>query len=163
MKNIVVRVCKIQTDEEQQKAFAIRWKVFVEEQNVPAEEELDEFEKVARHFIAYADSKAVGTARWRFTEKGCKLERFAVLQEMRSKGVGSALLQTMLDDIQTVCQQLGKSNILLYLHAQVTAVGLYKKFGFQPEGNPFDECGIMHYLMKRNLEDDVKSIVWKNY
>lgn len=140
----------ITSEEERQKAFAIRWKVFVEEQAVPAEEELDEFENVSRHFIAYESNQAVGTARWRFTEKGCKLERFAVLKESRGKGVGSALLQTVLDDIRNICQKLNKRDMVLYLHAQVTAVGLYEKFGFQKYGEPFDECGIMHYLMKRN-------------
>lgn len=127
-----------------EKAFKIRFKVFVEGQRVPAEEELDEFEKEATHFLAYLDKKAVGTARWRFTEKGIKLERFAVLEEAQGKGVGAALLNAVLEDARKSPEAVGK---VRYLHGQVRVEDFYKKFGFISTGQPFDECGIMHYLM----------------
>ncbi|GAB4329022.1 MAG: GNAT family N-acetyltransferase [Flammeovirgaceae bacterium] len=146
-----IKVIRIQDDNVLQEAMKIRYKVFVEEQKVPAEEELDEFETSARHFLALEGSKPLGTARWRFTAKGCKLERFAVLEEARGKGVGKALVKAVVEDIEEVIKKEGKKEILMYLHGQVTAVPLYEKFGFIPAGNPFDECGIMHYYMSKML------------
>ncbi len=69
------------------KAFRIRQVVFVEEQMVDRDEEFDEFDKSSIHYLVLRDDKALGTARWRITENGIKLERFAVLQEERGKGV----------------------------------------------------------------------------
>jgi predicted GNAT family N-acyltransferase len=125
-------------------AFAIRRAVFVEEQNVPAEDEYDEFETTSQHFLAYLDEKPVGTARWRRTSNGVKLERFAVLPEARRQGVGQALVQAVLDD---VFSQQPEPIERIYLHAQVTAMPLYAGFGFVAVGPQFDECGIQHYKM----------------
>ncbi len=68
-------------------AFAIRRQVFCIEQNVSEEIEMDEFDNVATHILAYINDKSVGTAQWRFTKEGAKMERFAVLKEARGKGV----------------------------------------------------------------------------
>ncbi|EPR67435.1 GNAT family N-acetyltransferase [Cyclobacterium qasimii] len=82
-----------------EKAFYIREQVFVKEQNVVAEEEYDEFETIATHFIVQDAEQGVGTARWRFTNSGIKLERFAVLKTYRSHGVGSMLVKAVLEDV----------------------------------------------------------------
>ncbi len=140
-----MKVIKISGQAELDQAFAIRRKVFVEEQQVSAEDEYDEFEDSAVHFLVLnSGGKACGTARWRFTGKGIKLERFAVLAECRGSGAGSALVQAVLDDIEKAGNRAGK---VLYLHAQLPAVPLYSRFGFRPEGEQFEECGIMHYKM----------------
>jgi predicted GNAT family N-acyltransferase len=127
-----------------QVAFRIRREVFVEEQGVPAEAEYDQHEAVARHFMAYADGEPAGTARWRFTEEGIKLERFAVRKPCRGRQVGSALLEAVLDDVRQHPQYHGQP---IYLHAQVTAMPLYIKFGFRTVGDLFVECDIEHYKM----------------
>lgn len=139
-------VLLIQSETDQEKAFAIRRQVFVEEQNVSPEEEYDTFESTARHFLVIDlnTQQACGTARWRFTDSGIKLERFAVLASFRSQGVGSVLVEKVLQDIAQHPRSAGK---LIYLHAQVTAMGLYHKFGFQPIGNKFLEANIEHYKM----------------
>lgn len=139
-----MQVKKINKPSELEQAFAIRQKVFVEEQQVNAEEEYDEFEDSSVHFLALKEDVACGTARWRFTEKGVKLERFAVLSAYRSAGVGSALVAAVLDDVARHPQAEGKTR---YLHAQLNALPLYEKFGFQKEGDQFEECGIKHYKM----------------
>lgn len=139
-----ISVKHIVTEEELAKAFEIRRRVFVAEQQVPENEEYDEFESVSRHFLALADGVPCGTARWRFTDKGIKMERFAVLPEFRGKRVGSALVEAVLEDIERHPESKGK---LRYLHAQITAVPLYAKFGFQTEGEMFSECNIWHYKM----------------
>jgi predicted GNAT family N-acyltransferase len=127
-----------------QEAFAIRRKVFVVEQKVAEEEEYDEHEESATHFIALIDQHAVGTARWRFTNDGIKLERFAVLKEYRGRGVGSALLQSVLDDVRSV----NKDGKKIYLHAQLDAIPFYSGFNFQMVGERFSECNILHYKMQ---------------
>lgn len=123
---------------------SIREDVFVIEQQVPEKDEYDEFDETATHFIVFANDKPAGTCRWRFTNHGIKLERYAVLSEFRGQGVGRKLVEVTLQDIEATPAAKGKK---LYLHAQVSAVFLYERFGFEKEGDQFDECGIMHYKM----------------
>ena len=138
------RVIKATTEAEKKKAFAIREEVFVIEQQVPADEEFDEFETSSHQFVALdKNDEPVGSARWRHTEKGIKLERFTVKKSLRGKGLGTQIVQAVLDDIS---KNVPKGTFL-YMHSQLDAVPLYAKFGFQKKGNQFDECGIMHYLM----------------
>lgn len=144
----MIEVVKIADQESLRKAFAIREKVFVEEQQVSKEEEYDEFEERATHFLALNEKgEPAGTARWRFTDKGVKLERFAVLKESRGTGVGTALVAAVLEDVAAHEQSEGKK---IYLHAQLTAVPLYAKFGFEKKGEQFEECNIWHYQMEKS-------------
>lgn len=146
--DIEIIVKKITNESQLQHAFKIRTTVFVEEQNVPPQDELDEYENTAVHFLAYANDQPVGTARYRYTDKGIKLERFAVLKEFRQHGLGKALVNAVMNDIAASQDNQGK---VCYLHGQVPVVKFYQSFGFEPEGDQFDECGIMHFLMKRKL------------
>ncbi|MCE7057421.1 GNAT family N-acetyltransferase [Algoriphagus sp. AGSA1] len=139
------QVEKITHDEQLRAAYKIREKVFVVEQGVDPLDEYDEHEKESSHFIAYLKGEAVGTARWRVTPKGIKLERFAVLKSARGKGVGQALVDAVLKDIHATPGTAGKTK---YLHAQLTAVPLYAKFGFEKVGEVFEECAILHYKMQ---------------
>ena len=138
-------VNKITAEEDLKSAFKIRKEVFVIEQEVDPADEYDEYEETSTHFLALLDGMPVGTARWRFTQNGVKLERFAVLKEARGKGVGQALVTGVLSDISSDANTFDK---LKYLHAQLTAVPLYSKFGFEKEGDIFEECNILHYKMK---------------
>lgn len=135
----ILQVNKIRTQEELERAFAIRKKVFVEEQGCPADLEYEN-EDVSTHFLALMDNMPCGACRWRKTEKGYKLERFAVLKEFRGKRVGQALLAAALDDIPDHAD-------LIYLHSQLDATSLYAKFGFAVEGEQFEEAGIRHFKM----------------
>ena len=136
---------KITTEEGLQAAFQIRELVFVVEQEVDAAEEYDEFETTSVHFLAMLEGAPVGTARWRFTSNGVKMERFAVLKDARGKGVGQALVAAVLKDIEMHPDGKGKKR---YLHAQIHAMPLYAKFGFQQVGEQFEECAILHYKME---------------
>lgn len=140
-----LHVTKITQDEELKSAFNVREKVFVVEQEVDPAEEYDEFEASSTHFLAFLHDHPVGTARWRFTPNGVKLERFAVLKEARAQGVGQALVGAVLADISMNSETKNKQK---YLHAQLTAMPLYSKFGFEKEGDIFDECNILHYKMR---------------
>lgn len=134
-----ITVNKISNSEDLEKVFAIRRKVFVEEQNCPPELEW-EFEDESTHFMGSVNGIPAGAARWRLTEKGFKLERFAVLIDFRDMGMGKALVQAVLND-------LPRDASYIYLNAQLTAVGLYEKFGFVKEGSQFEEAGIQHFKM----------------
>lgn len=121
--------------------FAIRRKVFVDEQNCPPELEW-EFEDESTHFLGTVNDIPAGAARWRQTDKGYKLERFAVLKEFRNKGMGKALVSAVLNDLPENANPV-------YLNAQLAAMGLYEKFGFEKEGLQFEEAGIQHFKMVR--------------
>lgn len=137
-------VKKVENEQEKKEIFKLRREVFVIEQKVTEDEEFDEFEDTSVHFIAKKATKTVGTARWRKTKKGVKLERFAVDKDSRGEGVGSNLVKKVVEDILAIGFQ-GK----MYLHAQIDAVPLYEKFNFVKQGEPFQECNIWHYLMVR--------------
>ena len=140
-----LRIEKITDNSLLQEAFAIRNQVFVLEQNVDPALERDEFEAISHHFIAFLDEIPVGTARWRVTDYGVKLERFAVLNQYRGQGIGQELVAAVLKDIASSPEAAGK---IKYLHAQLSAVGLYSKFGFEKVGDLFEECFIQHYKMQ---------------
>ncbi len=136
---MAITVTKISDPAALQRAFDIRVKVFVDEQGVDRELEY-EHEEESTHFIAVVDGEEAGTARWRKTDKGIKLERFAVLPDFRNTGVGKELMNALLNDIDTKAQKI-------YLHAQSQVTDFYKKQGFEPEGEEFEEAGIKHFKM----------------
>lgn len=140
----MINVLPISNPADLESAFAIRRTVFVDEQHVDAREEYDEFDESSTHFLARADGTPCGTARWRRTSNGVKLERFAVLADFRGMGVGKALVKTVLND---VFSQQPEPIERIYLHAQLTAMPLYASFGFVPVGPMFEEAGIQHYKM----------------
>ncbi len=146
----MIYVKEIESSEFLDIAFSIRRKVFILEQNVSDEEEYDEFESTARHFLAFVDNEAVGTARMRITQKGIKLERFSVLKEFRGVQVGTNLVKNLL----TKCKNEIQSPV--YLYAQIAAQKFYEKFGFRARGEIFLDAGIEHiemqYQEKRSQE-----------
>ena len=134
-----IEIKQIDNPSDLEKAFAIRRQVFCVEQNVSEEIEMDEFDDVATHILAYIDDNPVGTARWRFTEEGAKLERFAVLKDARGKGVGEELVEYVVNKLQ--------GNDCIYLNAQESVIKFYEKFGFEVVGNRFYEADIPHKKM----------------
>ncbi len=132
----------IETEKEYQLARMIREEVFINGQNVPREIELDNYEKTATHILAISDNEAVGTARWRFTEKGVKLERFAVLEQYRGTGIGVALVKFVLNEL--------REEKYIYLNAQEHVIGFYEKLLFIGVGDIFYEAKIAHMKMVYN-------------
>jgi len=136
-----IKVNKVTDPADLEKVFAIRREVFVGEQNCPPELEWEN-EDVSIHFLATVDGEAAGASRWRKTDKGYKLERFAVLKPYRGKGTGQALVQAVLDDLPADANYI-------YMHAQIDAVTLYQRFGFVKVGEQFEEAGIQHFTMEK--------------
>lgn len=118
----------------------IRTKVFIEEQNVDPEIEY-EFEEEGNYYLLFYKENPIATARWRKTNSGIKLERFAMLKEYRGKKIGSELLNEILKDVIPFGEKI-------YLHSQVIAINYYKRAGFVAEGEHFWEAEIEHVLMK---------------
>lgn len=134
-----IEIIKITNPIDFKKAFAIRRQVFCIEQNVSEEIEMDEYDSVSTHILAYISNRPIGTARWRFTDEGAKMERFAVLKEYRGKGVGQALVSYVLHELD--------GNEHIYLNAQESVIGFYEKYGFTVEGQRFFEADIPHKKM----------------
>ncbi len=133
-----IRVKRIHSADDLAMAHEIRTAVFIHEQHVPPEIEMDEYEGSATHILVYGDDQPLGTARWRVTPQGVKLERFAVLKNYRSLGAGRALVQYCLRE---------NAGAMIYLNAQVDVIGFYRQFGFEEIGDEFEEAGIRHKQM----------------
>ena len=138
-----LKIQLVKTKKEYKDILEIRKKVFVEEQNVPFNIEI-EHEEDSRHVICFIDQLAVGTGRWRKTKNGIKLERFAVLTDFRNKGIGKEIVNFILSEIS--------SNNTIYLHAQEAVVNFYKKLGFKVSGKKFYEADILHSKMIYSLK-----------
>ncbi|WP_101925461.1 MULTISPECIES: GNAT family N-acetyltransferase [Luteimonas] len=122
-------------------AHAVRHAVFVDEQQVPAELERDALDPLSRHVLARdADGRAIGAGR--LAPDG-KIGRMAVLAPWRGRGVGDAMLRTLLQ----LADDAGLRTT--YLHAQLEAVALYARQGFVAHGPEFVEAGIAHRAMRR--------------
>jgi predicted GNAT family N-acyltransferase len=137
-----IDVEKVSGEPQLSQVLALRKAVFVEEQGVPAELEYTG-DETAHHFLATVEGRPCGTARWRKTAGGIKLERFAVLPEYRRMGVGAALLRAVLAD-------LPDDRVPVYLNAQLTAVPFYERYGFKCVGEIFAEAGLQHQKMEKS-------------
>jgi predicted GNAT family N-acyltransferase len=140
-KNSTVTVKRVSSQAELVQAFTIRIRVFVKEQHVPAEIELDSDDQRAIHFLAIKSAKAVGTARVVMRHGNAKIGRMAVLKTYRRKHVGAALLKRAIAAAKRLCARR------IYLHAQVAVTGFYQRMGFRAVGRMFDEAGIAHRKM----------------
>lgn len=128
--------------EAQQSAFLVREEVFIREQGVPAELELDEFDPFATHALAYQDGRCIGTGRLvDLGNKQAQIGRMAVLAQYRRQGVGKWLLNELIGQANSQGMQS------IVLHSQVSAIPFYEKQGFQAEGAIYDEAGIPHRNM----------------
>ena len=134
-----IKINTVTADQDYRDCLYIRNKVFIEEQNIKKELEYDDEKVSATYIVAKINLIAVGTARYRSTEIGIKLERFAVLKDYRGLGVGKSLVSFLV--------KILKYEKNLYLNSQKKVAGFYKKLGFQIRGNVFYEAKIPHYKM----------------
>ena len=126
-------------------AYAIRYAVFVKEQGIPAELEIDDYDPIAEHALAFVDGQCVATARIYLDEQNAskaKIGRMAVLKDFRGQGIGTALLG------EAIRAGMMQGASVFELHAQQSAVPFYAKLQFKPDGAIFDEVGIPHQRMR---------------
>lgn len=131
-----------------EQAIAIRRAVFVDEQGGPLEDEPDDYDGDAIHWLFWIEDSPVATCRLVSYQEACqmkpvaKLGRLAVLLSHRGAGLGRQMMDVMLADAKA--EGFDQS----ILHAQSYAVPFYEKFGFETEGPEFEEGGIPHVFMR---------------
>ena len=144
MDGVVVRLSASEEDAEGLRA--LRFEVFVDEQGVPADEELDHHDDAAVHAVAVRGGEVVGTGRLVLVSAlEARVGRMAVKVTVRKQGVGGALLRFL----EAEAKSRGIARIVL--HAQAHARAFYDKQGYVSEGGPFTEAGIEHLSMAKML------------
>jgi predicted GNAT family N-acyltransferase len=138
----MLKIDLLDWDAAQEEAMLIRFAVFVEEQRVPADLEMDEYDAQSVHALAYADGQAIGTGR--LLPDG-HIGRMAVLKAWRGQGAGKAMLRKLID----AARERGLREVAL--SAQVQALEFYRAEGFAPEGAVYEEAGIPHQAMRLRL------------
>jgi predicted GNAT family N-acyltransferase len=138
---ITVKV--VETEAELEAAIGVRFRVFVEEQSVPPEEELDEYDAAATHAVALHDGTVVGTGRVILGEGPARIGRMAVDQPWRRNGVGGLLLTFLEEEARSQ----GATGFVL--HAQEYVKSFYAAHGYQEHGEVFLEAGIRHVEMRK--------------
>lgn len=143
----MTRVKHVETAKEREDAYQVRTIVFVDEQKVPPELEIDEHEEHSEHFVAYDnEGKAVGAGRLRpLNQNEAKVERICVLSSERQSGLGKEIMAVLEDHAKSL--EIKR----LLLHAQDHAIPFYEKLGYRIISEPFDEAGIMHVKMEKQL------------
>ena len=123
---------------------SIRFAVFVDEQRVPQDIEMDDRDPFCTHVLAFDDETPVGTGRIDIAASG-KVGRLAVLAPMRGRGLGTALTKKL--------HAVARDNALdsVWCNAQVVAVPFYERLGYTVTSAPFDEADIAHVRMQRKL------------
>ena len=136
----------VDSEAELEAAIAVRFRVFVDEQSIPPEEELDEADATATHAVAIYQGKVVGTGRVVWQDDGSALiGRMAVDAQWRRKGIGGQILNFL--EEQARSQGLSLS----VLHAQEYVKSFYAAHGYQQHGDTFLEVDIPHVEMRKNL------------
>jgi predicted GNAT family N-acyltransferase len=136
-----------------QKVFAVRAIVFIEEQKVPYEEEIDGNDSSAVHFLATIGNEPVGAARLRLFKDYVKIERLAVRKAYRGKSIGKGLFSFVLD--YTANMEYQK----ITLHAQAYLLKFYENFGFVKHGEIFLEADMEHYYMEKRGQNRLRHIL----
>jgi predicted GNAT family N-acyltransferase len=140
-----IAVIEITTRAQMDQAWALRRRVFIEEQHVPEEIEMDEDDAHAFHALALDGETAVGCGRMLRHGGEIKIGRMAVLRDRRGSGIGRRVLEFLMD----AARRQGYRKAIL--HAQLTAEGFYLRNGYIPVGEIFEEAGIAHRLMEHEL------------
>jgi predicted GNAT family N-acyltransferase len=143
----MIEVRLAQTPKEIEQCLRLRWTVFVEEQGIRPSDEMDAHDKDdAVHALASLDRVPCGAGRLLFTGRAvAKIERMAVIDEVRGRGVGRALLAFL----EGEARRRGATTLTLF--AQVRARTFYEQAGYAAVGREFDDgTGIPHLRMQKN-------------
>ena len=143
MEELTVKL--VETEEEMEGALSVRFRVFVAEQQVPVDEELDEFDSSATHAIVVNNGEVVATGRLVYgnEDTAVRIGRMAVDVEWRRKGLGGRLLTFLEEEAATQ----GVSTYIL--NAQEYVKEFYASHGYIERGETFLEADIVHILMRK--------------
>lgn len=137
---MTIRITLGDWESQQAGAKPVRHEVFVREQQVPLDMELDEMDPLCIHAVA-CDSNGKAVATGRLLPDG-HIGRMAVLQEMRGRGLGGAILEALMAEARK------RGDHAVVLNAQTQAEPFYRRYGFVREGEEFMEAGIAHIQMR---------------
>jgi predicted GNAT family N-acyltransferase len=140
-----VTVKIVKTQKELEDAYSVRKTVFVDEQDVPLEEEIDAYEDKAEHFVMYHEGSPIAAGRFRFVDGYGKVERICVLKEARKTGAGKAIMNAIEK------YALEKDIHKLKLNAQTHAIPFYADLGYEIVSEEFMDAGIPHKTMLKEL------------
>ncbi|MGR9050807.1 GNAT family N-acetyltransferase [Halobacillus faecis] len=138
-------IVKVRNKQQKDDAFYVRRVVFVEEQHVPLEIEIDEFDDTAIHFVGYVGNQPVAASRLRFVHGFGKLERICVMKEYRGRSLGKQIIESMEEVIRDYAFDKAK------LNAQTQAEAFYESLGYLTISDPFIDAGIPHVTMVKKL------------
>lgn len=152
MKNLVLKLVK--TEVELQQCLNIRQEVFIKEQQVPKNLEIDKYDNLnnlaVKHFILYLNKIPIGTLRVINTEEYLKIGRVAVLKVYRKENNGYILVSEVINKIlQENIFEISEK--YFYLEAQVQVIRFYEKLGFESFGEEFLEANIKHQKMIKKI------------
>jgi predicted GNAT family N-acyltransferase len=138
-------VCIVETLRQRDDAFAVRIAVFVEEQQIPRREELDELDDTATHAVGYLDVTPVAAGRLVLAGGYAKIGRMAVLRDHRGHGYGARILEALESEARA------HGVVQIRLSAQLHAAPFYERAGYVGEGDVYAEVGIPHVAMVKAL------------
>lgn len=139
-------VIQVDNDQHYQDALEVRREVFINEQHVPPELEIDELEKDAIHFVVYdEDHHPIGAGRLRIIDEKGKVERICVRKENRGQSIG----QLIMDKIESVALSCRVPTLLL--NSQSHAIPFYERLGYVVISDEFMDAGIPHKTMEKKL------------
>jgi predicted GNAT family N-acyltransferase len=134
---------KALSDEDISQCMAIRFKVFVEGQNVPMQEEVDGKDAEASHYLLLIDFHPAGVARVRCMDHYFKIERVGIIAEYQGKGLGRDIMRFILSDLKAL-----RTSNKVKLSSQTHAIPFYEKLGFSVCSDEYMDAGIRHKDMQ---------------
>jgi predicted GNAT family N-acyltransferase len=138
----------VRTQQQREDAVSVRVAVFVDEQGIPREEEIDELDDVAVHCVGYGDDGApVAAGRLVLMDGYGKIGRMAVLKAHRGAGMGAAVLDLL------EREGAARGLRLFKLSAQLSARAFYDRAGYEADGAVYDEVGIPHIAMRKRIAE----------
>lgn len=141
----MIEIHKVKDKKEMDLVHEIRREVFINEQGVPEELEMDELDQEAVHVLAYVDGIPAGCGRMIIDGDYAKIDRVAVKKNMRRNGIGTGICKLLIALAEDSCINS------IFVNAQLSAVNFYTSLGFEGEGGTFFEAGIEHVKMVKAL------------
>ncbi|MDG5473019.1 GNAT family N-acetyltransferase [Jeotgalibacillus sp. ET6] len=142
----MLQIVHVTTEQQKEDAMSVRKQVFVAEQQVPVEEEIDQYDPSSDHFVLYDQNHPIGAGRFRMIEETGKVERICVLSSHRGSGAGVLIMQ----GIEEFAEKKGIGR--LKLNAQSHALLFYEKLGYHITSDEFLDAGIPHKSMEKNIK-----------
>jgi predicted GNAT family N-acyltransferase len=145
-----MEIIRVTNQDQLKECFKVRFKVFVDEQQVPEHLEMDEKDEspeACHHLLILDGEQAVATGRWyEYQPQTAKLQRVAVLKEYRGQSLGKQIILAM----EQQARELNCTSSIL--DAQCQAEGFYDQLGYKViSTEPFYDAGILHVRMKKPL------------